>query len=188
MVIMMDTTVSVRKTILNLIEESREEDIKGTAFRRDSWMNTIFFSDVMDVVFFYISLQPDLKEIARINTSDFYALVEKVWGEWIKDQKSRAFLGLNSAWSSGPGPIGGTAGPAEMYMFYYPGVIQYRYLLEFFSYPEGLPRGWSPYRDHMKVMVFPKWKREKSHKKLGSVFRLAQMVCEAMRAKQGTGR
>jgi hypothetical protein len=188
MVIKMDKTISMRKTIVSLIQESRDEDIKGAAFRKESWLSRIDFSDVMDIVIFYISLQPDIKVIGKTKTNDFYHLMKDVWMQWAEDKKNKVFSDLSSAWYSQAGPMDGYAGPAEMYMMYHPGLLHYKYLLEYFFYPEELPGGWSSYRDHMKIMVFPKWRREKNYKKIPLVFNLAGMACEAMRKKQSTGR
>jgi hypothetical protein len=188
MVIKMETTVSIRKIIVNLIQESKDENIQAPAFREESWLNNILFSDIMDIVLFYINLQHDLEKIGKIRSDDFYRLVENVWKEWIRDKNNEVFFNLNSAWSNGPGPMDGSAGPAEMYMLYHPGLLGHKYLLAFFSYPEELPGGWSPYREHLKIMVFPKWRRENNFKNLSKIFNLAAMICNAMREKQNMGR
>lgn len=181
-------TISARKTIITLIQESRDEAIQGTAFRQESWLSTIRFSDVMDIVLFYISLQPDLNQIGKITSNDFSRLVEKIWKEWIAEKKNEISLDLYGAFSPGSGPMDGSAGPAEMYMMYHPGICHYKYLLVFFSYPKELPSGWLPYREHMKIMVFPKWRREQNFKNLSKVFNLATRVCAAMREKTNTER
>ncbi|MDD5569494.1 MAG: hypothetical protein PHG23_03745 [Candidatus Pacebacteria bacterium] len=179
----------LRKKIRELIKESTDEKIHGRAFRDEAWLSKLLFSDLMDVVLFYISLQPDLNEIGKIKTNDFYRLLEDVWKKWAADKKNKAFAdNFYSAWFAGPGPMDGTAGPAEMYMLYYTGLLHYDYLLVFFRYPEGLPDGWIPYREHIEIMAFPKWRRENNFKELGKIFNLAEMMCEALRAKQNTER
>lgn len=188
MVMKMVKDVNERKTIRKLIKESKDEDIRGAAFRKESWLSRICFDDLMDIVLFYISLQPDIKVIGKTKGFDFWQLMKNVWMQWIADKKNKVFLDLNSAWYAGPGPMDGSAGPAEMYMMYCPGVVNYNYLSAFFFYPEELPDGWSSYRNHMKIMVFPKWKRENNYKNLPLVFNLARMACEAMRKEQNTER
>jgi hypothetical protein len=173
----MDKTVSVSKIIIGLIQESKDENIRGKAIREESWLQRITFSDVMDIVLFYISLQPDVKNIGKIKSIDFYHLVEHTWKQWIADKNNRAFIELNSAWSNGPGPMDGTAGPAEMYMYYHPGMLGHKRILEFFYCCDN----WTSYLEHMKIMVFPKWRRENNLKNISSVFHLAEMICSATR-------
>lgn len=182
-----ETGFDPKETILNLIKQSNDDGLKGKFYRSRHYLNTIYFSDVMDVVLYHISLRPDLDNIARIKTNDFYRLVENIWREWIKYPKNETFSDL-FPWNSGPGPMDGTAGPAEMYFLYYPGLQREDYLLVFFSYPEGLPSfhlHWSAYKKrHIEDMVFPKWRRKNNMKKISSVFSLSEMILERMRKER----
>jgi len=171
-------TRSVRKTILDLIFESKDENIKGKAFREESWLSQIRFSDVVDIILYYMILQQDIERFSRISSTDFYHLFKNVWDEWIIEEENKAFFDLRGSWSNGPGPMGGTAGPAEMYMFYHPGITNYETIYSFFFETYS---NWPNYSGHMKIMVLPKWRREKNLKNINLVFNLAHRICEAMR-------
>lgn len=195
--------MSPKERILSFIEASADKTLGGkkSMWRSRLYLRNIGFGDVMDVVLYYISLQPDFSEIARIESHDFYKLLKNVWGEWkerVKKQwgygyyeyplgsgqthKTFRIYDIDDAWSSGPGPIGGTMGAAEQYAYLFPGFMQYRHLLPFFSYPEEVPGGWPSYRERrVKALVFPKWRRKMHGKKLEMVFRLAEMVCQGIR-------
>jgi len=186
-----------KEKIISLIEKS---DDSGLGKRKSFWLGAVDFSDVIDIVLYYISLQPDLDKIARIESHDFYEALRKVWDIWGEGVKKSwgyrkydhpcqgyehkrfpKFYDLDSAWQSGPGPMGGTMGAAEHYAYIHPGFLKHKYLILFFSYPEGLPFGagnWPAYREHnIKKMVFPKWRRKANKKKLEMVFQLAEMLC-----------
>ncbi len=185
-------TMSPMKMVLNLIVQSNDDGLRGKLYRTREHLAKIYFSDVMDIVLYVISLQPDLKDIAKIETGDFDRLLEKVWAEWIKDIKDKAFDDIRFAWSPGPGPLGGTMGSAESYAHFGAGFRHHDYLLQFFSHPEDLFisfGNWPVYkRYNIEGMVFPKWRRSYNRKKLGLVLDLAEMVCKCMREnKKQTG-
>jgi hypothetical protein len=168
----------IKDKITKLIKESTDDGIKGNAYREESYLQKICFDDVFDILLYYISLQADIDKISKIDTIDFCCLLEKEWFCWVKH--NREFCYLNSAWSSGPGPMGGTAGTAEMYTSYHPGINGYDKLYHFFQYPKRFNRGWEIYRDrHIKNYVFPKWRR--NIEKLDAVFSLAEIICEEIR-------
>lgn len=181
----MSDSTDVSEKILNLIKESSDRWLKGSYYRSDDYLKRILFSDVMDIVLYDISLQPDLDKIARIKTADFYRLTHNIWDKWIEEKKNVCFFDLDFPWSSGPGPMDGTMGSAEFYFSLYPGPLRDDYLLEFFSYPKGLPSfnpNWPSYKEkHIERMVFPKWRRKNKLKRIDSVFTLAEMIMVQMR-------
>lgn len=164
--------------ITNLIKQSTDDGIQGNAFKEESYLQEIRFSDVIAIILYYISLQPDLDKIGQMNTNDFWCLFKKEWYDWTKI--NRQFCSLNSAWSSEPGPGGGGAGLAEIYFCYHPGIGRCDRLSHFFQYPSRFNYGWGVYRDkRIKIYIFPKWRR--NIKKLDAAFDLAESICEEMR-------
>ncbi|MFZ3058005.1 MAG: hypothetical protein WA092_03105 [Minisyncoccales bacterium] len=170
--------ISPREKILKFVKESTDDGIRGEMYKREEYLQEIRFGDIIDIILLYISLQSDIETIGRINTIDFQSLLKKEWFCWTKNNKD--FQLLNSAWASGPGPLGGTAGPAEMYMFYFPGITNHEKLWYFFSYPIRFGHSWENYRDkHIKIYVFPKWRRHPE--KIEAVLDLAEIVCKEIR-------
>jgi hypothetical protein len=170
-----------KEEILKLIKESTDDGIKGKAYKEESYLQRIRFDDIVDIILYYISLQSDIDSIGKIDTIDFHNILKGEWFCWVKYNKE--FYSQGSAWSSGPGPGGGTAGLAEMYMSYFPGITGYDNLLSFFRYPRKFNHGWENYRDkHIKNYVFPKWRR--NIKKIDSILNLAEVICEEIRRTQ----
>ncbi|MDD3386612.1 MAG: hypothetical protein PHX92_01625 [Candidatus Pacebacteria bacterium] len=171
--------MEIKETIIELIQKSSEENIKGKFFRSERYLNEITFSDIMDIVILYLSLQPDIRRIGTITSYDFYKLSKKEWEKWISDS---SFTNLKDAWkNNNVGPMDGYAGEAEIYISCRTRISTYKYLLLFFSYPEELPDGWPEYKQEISRMVMPKWKRKNNFQKIDSVFNLAEMICTAMR-------
>ena len=76
-----------KEIILEKISQSRDESPgKGKCFHIGSSLHHIGYSDIMDIVLYYISLQDDLDEIAKISKHDFSYLVERVLRQWIKER------------------------------------------------------------------------------------------------------
>jgi len=196
---------SAREIILEKISQSKDKTLgKGTFFHSKSFLHEIGYSDVMDIVLYYISLQKDLDKIARISTSDFSDVLEKTtidWAEKVEKQwgkvKTPRFYGSKEtydrpriwsialAWTPGPGPMGGTMSTAESYTVLRPGFSRHRHLIVFFKYPEGLPDefgNWPNYKKHIEAMKFPKWRRKMHQKRLLTVLDLAESVCRRLRA------
>lgn len=174
-----------KETILKMIRQSDDKGLKGRFYKSSDYLNTISFSDVMDIVMLYISMQPDTDRITRIKTSDFYRLTEDIHRKWAKTQKQESLSRLQYAWLSEPGPMDGYMGPAESYFSIYPGPLREDYLRRFFDFPRDLPvlfLAWPAYRQyHIENMVFPKWRRKNNMKKIGAVFELSEMICTEMR-------
>ncbi|MDD5289670.1 MAG: hypothetical protein PHT40_00540 [Patescibacteria group bacterium] len=186
------TVKTPKEIVLELIEKSTDATLqnKGRVYTGDHFLKNIEFSDVMDLVLYYISRQPDLNEIAKIEKYDFQRLIEEAWEEWRKkvEKQWEKFYEIDGAWNSEPGAGGGGMGAAEHYTVLYPGFRQHDYLLAFFLYPEDLPTAhgnWPAYRKyHIEQLIFPKWRREMHRKKLELTFQLAEMVCQKMRQKK----
>ena len=171
--------IDCREQILKFVKESTDDGIKGEIHKREEYLQEIRFGDIADIILLYISLQFDIETIGRVNTIDFRVLFKKEWFRWTKRNKD--FQSLNSAWAAEPGPLGGTAGIAEMYMFYFPGVVNHEKLRHFFFYPIRFGHNWESYRDkHIKIYVFPKWRRN-PEEKLESVLDLAEKICQEVR-------
>lgn len=167
-----------REQISKLVKESTDDGIKGEMFKREEYLKEIRFGDVADIILLYISLQSDIESIGRVNTIDFQSLLKKAWFCWTKNNKD--FQSLDSAWSSGPGPLGGTAGAAEMYISYFPGITIHERLGHFFFYPIRFGHSWENYKNkHIKIYVFPKWRR--NFEKIEAVLDLAETVCKEIR-------
>jgi hypothetical protein len=175
-------------------------------------MERIVFGDVIDVVLYYISLQPDMKKICLMDSHKFYELLEKTMKQWAETDKKAWGRGYyNSyypsdqkkekhdliydvafhAWYSGPGPMGGTMGPAEHYAYLEAGFLQHDNLLILFTYPKemadkGGTGNWPSYRKHnIERFTFPKWRHEMHAKRLEAVFHLAEMICVEMHKQKG---
>ena len=205
----MSVKTNPKEKILDLISKSMDKHLGGpkSIFRSESYLNEVDFSDVADVVLYYLSLRPDMRKICRIESYKFYKLLEETMFKWAKKakqawgfryyepsyapgKKHKWFL-INDvalhAWQSGSGPMGGTMGPAEHYAYLEAGFLQHDNLLILFSYPEELSGNggtgnWPSYREHhIEKLVFPKWRREIHAQKLESVLQLAEMVCTGMR-------
>ena len=169
------------KEIIDLIENSTEENIKGNYFRSDEYLNEIQFSDIIDIVLLYIDLQPDMRKLGTIKSFKFYELVKKEWKRWFSGEDNSFFINLKYVWNNKVGAIDDSAGVADLYMSYQINIFSYSHLLLFFNYPEELPSGWPERRKNILLMVLPKWKREQNFQKINLVFNLAEMICVAIR-------
>jgi len=127
-----------------------------------------------------MSLRPDLAYLARIDTSDFYNLLEHVFKAWIKDEDGPWLQYLRGAWQTSPGPGDGGASAGQMYCLYYPGFSSgFNRMSDWFAYPKKFGAGWEYYRDSKIVKdTFPKWKMGNNLKHLPGAFRFARMVCD----------
>jgi len=170
--------ISSKEQILKFVKESTDDGIKGEIYKREEYLKEIRFGDIIDIVLLYISLGSDLEAFGRINTIDFRALLKKEWFCWTKNNND--FQLLNSAWACDSGPMGGTAGTAEMYMSYFPGITMHEKLGHFFFYPIRFDHSWEGYRDkHIKIYVFPKWRR--NIKRIDKVLDFAEIICQEIR-------
>lgn len=170
----------LRKKIRFLIIQSDDNKIKGKFFKSETFLKEITFDDVFDTVLYYASIQQDVAKFSKIKSIDFYRLCKEIWKEWISEEKNgKNFGNLNSAWVNNSGPMGGTAGEAEIYFYYHPGVMMYETLFDFFSVNFNADDSYEWLR--IETNVFPKWKR--NLKKINLAFDLAYLICEAMRKK-----
>lgn len=129
----------------------------------------------MDIVLYYISLQPDLEDIVRIDEDDLYSMIKALCNAWV--ERNKVFLGLKSAWINGS---------ANDYLKFSPGPCSRRCLVDFFYTSSrsiwAMPDKWLAYRDgYIKIVTFPKWGAEKNMKKINPVFDLAETICTQMR-------
>lgn len=129
----------------------------------------------MDIILFYISLHLKTKSTERMSTSDFYVMSEEIWNKWSREKENNMFSHLCGAYCSGPGPMGGTASSAEMYLSHYTHITCFENIQKFFTDRCG----WKYYRD-VKVVprTLPKWRRAKHLKKINRVFSLAEIFCK----------
>lgn len=171
-----------RKIFLERVAASTDEGLgEGKFWHSASYMREIDFVDLMDILFYYISLRPDLRIFAvQIQASDFvWRILEAHWDK--RGRELFPFIG-GSPWASGPGPGGGTAGPAESY-FLRTGFFD-KTLLAWFLWPEELKmesdNNWPKLKDRIEKMLFPKLRRKYNRKKLEAVLVFAKEICEIM--------
>ena len=165
----------IRKEIIDCINKSTDEKLHHIDKR---FIRTIHYDDVMDIVLFYLSLYLKDKTIKRMSTSDFYNISEVIWNKWSREKKNHKFCHLNGAYCAGPGPMGGTASSAEMYLLYCTKLTTFEDIQEFFNCPKAARCGWSYYRDNQVVSrTLPKWRRVNNFKKINQVFELAEIIC-----------
>ncbi|MBU3901641.1 hypothetical protein KKF25_03280 [Patescibacteria group bacterium] len=176
-----------RKTILQKIADSNDETLgKGKFWRSASCMREFGFTDLMDILFYYLSLQPDLRVFAaKIKIEDF--MWQTVQAHWQKRARELfSFMSDKmSPWASGSGPMDGTAGPAESYSVRL-GLFEWT-LLSWFLWPDELEgereRNWPKYKKKIETMLFPKLRRKYNQKKLAAALTFAEEICEIMRQK-----
>lgn len=165
----------IRERIIDCINKSADEGLHNIDKK---FIKNIHYSDVMDIVFFYLSLYLKDKGVRSMSTSDFYNLSEAVWKRWCREEKNQKFNRLGGAYCPGPGPMGGTASSAEMYLLYYTRFTCFENIQEFFICPKAAHCGWSYYRDSQVVpRTLPKWRRVNNFKKINQVFELAETIC-----------
>lgn len=196
----------MRKDAKELILERMKKSTlpKQKCYHDKFFLNHIQYGDVMDIVLYYISLQRDVTRIAKIPCNEFSRILEKITKGWMggvekqwgtvktprnygsKEIYDRPRIwAISSAWTPGPGPMGGTMSVARYYEVLYPGFSQHDYLLAFFRYPKGLPLkhgNWPYYKKQVvEAATFPKWRRKMHRKRLETVFELAELACRELR-------
>lgn len=180
--------MKARTLIERRIKNSKDETLgKGTYFHSRSYLGFIGFPDIMDILLYHLSLQPDLKKIAAgVKMKDFWQ--ETVQAHWEKRYKMFPHI-KEVPWADGPGPMGGTMGTAEYYLIIYPGVCNpgvYNFsLLEYFRWPGSLADEkritWPRYKRVIEDRVFPKFRRKKHQKKLAAALDFAEEICQKLR-------
>lgn len=199
------TGSSVKEIILERINQSNDNTLgPGKFFHSKLFLENLSYSDVMDIVLYYVSLQKDLDKIARISSRDFANILERATCDWMEKVETQwgkvrvpRFYGSQETYlqpriqtialarTPGPGPMGGTMSHAEEYEALHPGFSQHKYLLSFFRYPEGLPGrpiNWPLYKKYfIEAKSFPKWRRRMHQKRLLTVLDLAESVCQLLR-------
>ena len=161
--------VDFKKDILKEINQSNDKGTENT--------EKISFSDVIDLTFYYLSLQSDIKDIGKITTSDFYYLLKNNCFSYAKKDKN--FCLLKTAWTE-DNLKKKTSEEANIYMSHFPGIITFYNLRIFYYYPKRTGHGWEAYRDnHIKNHVFPKWKYNID--KIDSVLDFAEELCKEIR-------
>jgi hypothetical protein len=165
----------IREKIIDCINKSTDEKLHPIDKR---FIETIHYGDVMDIVFFYLSLYLKDRGINRMKTSNFYNMSEAIWNKWSREKKNKKLSHLCGAYCAGPGPMGGTASSAEMYFRYYTKFTFFENIQEFFNCSKGTHCGWSHYRDNQVIpRTLPKWRRANNFKKINQVFELAETIC-----------
>lgn len=166
----------IRERIIDCINKSTDERLRPIDKR---FIETIYYGDVMDIGFFYLSLYLKDKDIKRMSTSDFYNMSEVVWNKWSREKKNKKFSYLCGAYCAGPGPMGGTASSAEMYLLHYTKFTYFEDIQEFFNCPKAAHCGWNYYQDNQVIpRTLPKWRRVNNLKKIDHVFELAEIICQ----------
>lgn len=189
-----------KEQILRLIQNSNgKNDRRPRKYRK--FLSGIFLSDILDIVLYYVSLQPDVAEFYSMDSWRFRDLLELAWKQWMKTAEQAW------GWKQYEYPIGsGQTHRAPRFNEIdtvrqgssdsMPGIEQYavieagfclnNFLGAFFAYPKGIPYctgNWPAYRDgHIERTVFPKWRKKQNANKLEAVFKLAELVCSQMRA------
>lgn len=184
------SAVAKRRLIERNILKSNDKTLRknGKNFTSKFFLEPLFFSDFLDIVFYYVDLQEDKEKITVIESLLFHKLLKKMWDEKCEKGEVEAggFSELNSAWCSDSGPIDGYAGAAEVYFRSNPGYGNKDFLLEFFVYPESLSeltRGARPYykKRHIEELIFPKFRRKRHFKRLDFILDFADDVCRELR-------
>gem|GEM_PF-2083468 len=201
--------MKAKELILSLIEQSELPDAKY--YHSRLFLKNIEYQDVMDIVLYYIYVQDDLDEITKILCKDFSRILERTTKEWAQKLQSKwgtvrmpvsyrskqmrdypRILLISSAWDSGITEESMTI--AVYYRDLQAGFANYKYLLAFFRYPEGLPdrhANWPWYKENViKAVTFAKWNKKISGKRsaanrrrLETVFDLAEAVCQELRKR-----
>lgn len=165
----MNADKDIKERIIAEIQKSNEEG---------PLMNRILYRDVMDIVFFYLSLAMETRKI-NMSTSDFYCLSEEIWKKWVR--KNNGFSDLFGAYWPGPGPMGGTASSAEIYLSYCIHLSFFDTIKDFLTWQKSYKCGWLYHRDNVVIpLTLPKWKRKKHFKKIEPVLILAESICREM--------
>jgi hypothetical protein len=167
-----------RKKIIDCIKKSTDERMTKIDMNH---IETIHYGDVMDIVLFYISLHFKDKDIGLMDTSDFWMLSEEIWNRWSREKRNKKFSHLCGAYCNGPGPMGGTAGSAEIYLSYLIHIHFFENLQRFFTWPKGTGCGWEYHRDVRVIpRTLPKWRNGNNLKEINKVFNLAERICKEM--------
>lgn len=178
----------VRRNIKKKIAASTDEGLgKGTFWRSAIYMREIQFIEIMNILLYYFSLQPNIGEIgAGVKMRDLFmasdlrafpgGVVCRCWQkkapEWFPFYKG-------CPWANGPGPMDGTMGPAEYFHTIHPGFGDDS-VKSYFFWPEELAeeseRNWPRYKQCIERMTFPKFRRKYNAKKLAAALDFAALV------------
>jgi len=181
--------MNAREIILRRIEASTDEKI-GRIFRSRAAMRHVSFGEIMDIVLYYLALQPDLTAIAkRLRMNDFWReIVHPAWKRF--SEKSFGFV-ERDPWVNESGPMDGYMGAAERYLCIQPGFYAMT-LCECLLWPEELAgekdRSWSQYKKHIEGQTFPKFRRKQHAKKLVAALDFAEEICRILREKKEVSR
>jgi hypothetical protein len=154
-------------------------------------MRRVDFDDLMDILLYYLSLQPDLGIFAAgIEASNFLWITVK--DHWQKRASELFPFIETSPWANGSGPMGGSAGDAESYSLRV-GLFD-QTLLTWFLFPEVLEgekeKNWPKHKKRIEKMLFPKLRRKYNAKKLDAALIFVGEICDTMRreARQETAK
>lgn len=175
---------SAKVVIMDLIQRSDDKTLgSGKYFHSKCYLGKIYFSDFMDMVMYYISLQPDLDGIGKIRISDFSNLLKDLWEKKFSEKFYDSF---GHPWINNDGY---SSGSGIDYFRSNPGLeLHSEFLLEYFGYPEALKglskhRRWPEYKEQMENCIFPKYRRIKHKKMLNAALDFAEDVCQELRGR-----
>lgn len=173
-----------RSVIVDLIQRSDDKTLgPGKHFRSKWHLGRIHFPDFMDIVMYYISLQPDLDNIAKIEMSDFFDLLKDLWEKKFSD---KFYDNFGHPWISDDNS---SSGSGVDYFRSNPGLdLHSEFLLEYLKYPEALKElsnhiRWPGYKEQIENFIFPKYRRIKHRKMLNMALDFAENVCHELREK-----
>lgn len=171
-----------RNIMVDLIQSSDDKTLgPGKYFRSKCHLGKIHFSDFMDIVMYYISIQPDLDDIAKIRMSDFFDLLKDLWEKTFSE---KFYDNFGHPWINND-----DSGSGVDYFRSNPGLdLHSEFLLEYFGYPEALKglskhRRWPEYKEQIENFIFPKYRRMKHKKMLNVALDFAENVCQELRGR-----
>jgi len=188
----LSANLSARKAkeeILRRVAASVDEKL-CRAEKHASSMKAVSFHDIMDIVLYFLSLQPDIGRVgAGIKFDELFkggrffssaGVIYRCWEE--KADKNFRFYKDAHPWANGPGPMDGTMGPAEHYRVIYPGLRGT--IKEYFLWPEALAResvnNWPRYKRTIECHTFPKFRRKYNARKLAAILGFAEDVWQKL--------
>lgn len=169
-----------KSVLLDLIQRSDDKTLGPGEHLRSKWhLGKIYFSDFMDVVMYYISLQQDLDDIARVEMSDFFEILKDLWEKEFSD---KLYDNFGHPWVNDD-----SSGLGVSYFRSTPGIeLHSEFLLEYLKYPEALKglgnyRRWPDHKEQIENIIFPKYRRIKHKKMLNRALDFAEKVCQELR-------
>ena len=177
--------MNAREIILQKIRVSTDEKILPM-FRGRMVMRYVSFGEVMDILLYYLSLQPDLSSMAEgVKMKDFwFGVMKEAWINF--PAKAFSFIKRNP-WANESGPMDGYMGAAEYYLHIHPGFYNMT-MCECLLWPEALAgekeKNWPKHKKLVESQTFPKFRRKWHTKKLAAALDFAEEVCQSLRKRK----